>query len=398
MSANQIQLFLLLLLGTNFYGLSPKILLVVLLPILIYYTVLNYKKKSMFRRSIIIFLVLLLISALTCYYFRGQPIVDTLKTPYYLSFYSILIYFYCCQKNFSATDIETVLTYLFWCFFICFMIQYALYPQKKIFNLLVSNDYEHRFRMMGQLINSIGYFYYLYKYFSQNRIKYLFCSCAGLLVIILLGFRMMIASCVITSLIFYFHYKKVKLENIIKVIFSIAVIVIVASYIPPVQHAINSMLLRQENEQNYLNTDYVRYLQFEYFFNKHFNNSLEFFLGSGMPNPNSQYGKMMALDIDDYSSTAIYGWYDWGMVGLTWIIGIPAVFCLLYIIIKCIKYSFLISKRYWYIGYWYIFLLIISVNNVELFRVNSFIFHGVILYLLNYLTSVENEKCKVAIR
>lgn len=388
MSRRIIILLILLLLGTNFYGLIHNSTYL-LLPILAYFTLVS-KPHSLFRKPILIFLLLLIISSFTCLFFRKQAILETLRTPYYITFYGILIYFYIQKRQYRSQEIEKVLTILYICFITCFLVQYYYYPHK-IFDLLVSNENEHRFRMMGQLINSLGYYFYLSKVLSKGKVSNFILCIAGFIVMILLGFRMMIFSCVLTSLIYICHYKQFKIKSLFKLSILGLILVTIALKIPVIQNSVNTMIERQEQEQSYSNPDYVRYAQLDYFLHQHFYNNLEYFLGSGMPHPNSTYGKKMTLDKDDYTNTFTIGWYDWGLIGLSWIIGIPAILCLLYIIFKCIKYSFSLDKHKWYIAYWYIFLIIISINNTELFRNNGFIFHGVVLYLLEEYLKAKNK-------
>ncbi|MFT3993578.1 MAG: hypothetical protein QM660_04675 [Dysgonomonas sp.] len=157
---------------------------------------------------------------------------------------------------------------------------------------------------------------------------------------------------------------------------------------------IDKMMQRQETD-NMGNEDYVRVLQLDYFLHHHFKNIIEFIGGSGVPNPNSGYGKYMYSfnEVDEYgvmSGTSITGWFDWGLIGLSWVMGIPAVLALLIYAIRAIILK--VDKEYYYIGCWFLFLLIISPVNTEFYREGIFVFHGIALYLVEKAHIIYRNK------
>lgn len=75
-------------------------------------------------------------------------------------------------------------------------------------------------------------------------------------------------------------------------------------------------------------------------------------------------------------------WVDLGLVGLSWIIGIPAVICLLVIIYKNVKYCR--GSGIQYVRFTLIAVTLASaVTSMELFRNGNMVIIGLMLYIIS---------------
>ena len=152
------------------------------------------------------------------------------------------------------------------------------------------------------------------------------------------------------------------------------------------------MIEAQNSGQTYENEDYMRIIQLDYFMNVHFENNIERLTGSGIPSHKSLYGDLMHVDTqENYRDTAYRGWVDWGMLGLSWMIGPFAVLCLLYIYGKGAWIAYKSSEDYIYISAWFVFLLMISFSNIESFRLGGYGFQMAVLYIVHKLKLGEIE-------
>lgn len=353
----------------------------------IFFTIAYYKNDLLFRKNMIWFYGLLYISAISCYINRGQTISDTLMTREYFNFYCLTLFYVFLSLKPSLKDVGHVVLSLYVIFIAVYILQYIYYP-KEIVTLIVNNEREHRFRIMGQTINIVGYFYCVCSYMATRKLMYLMLSFMGILIVFLMGFRMMLAAILLITAVAYFRMKKKSIKNILSTVVVVGVFTYLLSLIPAVTDSVERMI-EANDSQTYLNDDYIRWMQFAYFTNDHFNSLIEWITGSGIPGRFSSYGNMMALDKDHFEATAIYGWVDWGLIGLSWVAGPFTVIALVLMWFKCIKISWFEEVKYQYVAYSLIFLLIISVNNIEIYRIGSFGIHALLLYLVNNLYQIK---------
>lgn len=148
-----------------------------------------------------------------------------------------------------------------------------------------------------------------------------------------------------------------------------------------------NIMNRQEN-QTMDNDDYIRVAQLAYFTQDHFISTSDYIFGSGIPSGRNSYSRQMTVRVgaNDLQPTQ---WRDWGLLGLSWVMGLPMLFVLLYFAKKMITSK--VPKQYYFISATYIELLLVSLLNVEFYRNGAFVFHGLMLCLVYQL-----EKTKIA--
>lgn len=343
---------------------------------LLYYTIKCRDRKTGFGFLIIAFYLFMMINVFTCYYFRQQSPLQTIQTTYWVGFNGILVYFFLKHCCFSPARIENLISMLYLIFCFCYIAQYLIFPIH-VFQTLGNGGEGLRFRMVGQLILSLGYFMELNKYICSRNRKNLIRVLFGILIFLLLGFRSMLAALVLASVFLIFKVNGLSAKTMKLFIISFVVLIPIF-FLPITQQVVHNMIERQKTD-NFNNEDYIRFRQWDYYTNYHFKNGIEHFLGSGIPKNSSKYGQSINVSSDEYGSN-VYGWVDWGFIGLSWILGIPAVLCLLIISVKAIFTK--VPPDYSYFSAWYIFLLLIGITTIEFFRIGSFIFHGLALYLI----------------
>ncbi len=392
---------LLVLLTECFWGLKIAdynvVALVFSIPFIYYY--IEYRQRRKFfsnKADIFISLVWLfiIINIISCWIFRDQSPYLTLRTSDVRNFVPLFFFYYLLKKKYSVIDVEKSIEVLLFSFVICYLLQFFIFYPYEVFSLLSNTIEEKRFRFVGQLILFIGYFYFLNNILLEKDSYYK--NILGLLLsficIILLGFRSYFASIFLVSLIQIYRVKGVSLKSFKTIICGVLCLLLL-SQTEVAQSVIEHMKSRQQS-QIFSNKDYIRWMEFNYYTNDHFQNGLEMFLGSGPWNEDSQYGKhMKSIRMDESvisgNDTSVTTWWDWGLIGLSWAMGIPlALLIYIYLFYMAFKKT---NKRYYYLSSVSIFLIITSFTTIETYRFGAFTFHALLLYLMY---AIRREKIK----
>ena len=347
---------------------------------------------------ITIFFVCVLTNFISCWINRKQSILESIQTEEIQNMFLIFFFYILLKFRSNVSDIEKSIVVLYTIFISCFFLQYFIFYPIPVFRMIGINSEtlfdshgnENRFRLLSQMIGFIGYFFSLNKILTEsNKPIYYYCGVImGLVFIILLGFRGEAVAVVIASLYMIYRVKGIKTKMVGEIVLFVIVAFLVIQ-IPFVHKQIDNMLVRQMGGQTYTNEYYIRNVQLYYFLNEHSINPFDFFFGSGMPSWTSEYGKKwynLSTTIGSYGqnmTVGMYGWVDWGIIGLSWMMGIPLGLLLygfmLYMIFK--NYG----KRYMYISSLYLFLLLTSFTTIEFYRQGAYIYHALILYLTLHL-------------
>ena len=99
-------------------------------------------------------------------------------------------------------------------------------------------------------------------------------------------------------------------------------------------------------------------------------------MGAGNPGTSGNYSIFIDKLKNDYGF--VYG--DWGLIGLSWIVGIPVV---LLILLYCMKAFFIkVENKYIYLACYFIFIVFASIFSREIYRYGNFFIQALILAIL----------------
>lgn len=382
---NHYKLFFVFLIFSCVFGVFPAQFALVADVLVAYSIFCTINTKALFKKTLYIFILFLFLNVVSCFYYEGQSFLSTATNLDFISFLPFLSYFYMIKKRkhpFSIEDIEWCIKIVYFLIFFIFVIQYILLPYKLI-NLATYIEDEKRFTIFGQIITIVAYFYFFNKYLITKKNKYIVYLLPEILIIFIQGFRSYFLSLIIVSVLFIVQIGGLK--KLIKLLSVTVILSLLIVQLPIVDNAISNMKNRQV-EGNFSNEDYIRVRQFQYFTAEHFKSPIEYVLGSGFSNVRSEYGKRMFYLqqlAHENQIGPIGGWRDWGMLGLSWIIGIPCIVCILFCIFKILKAN--IPRRYLYLKYFYLFILLTSITSVEFYRWGSVFIHGVLFYLFELI-------------
>ena len=339
----------------------------------------GYRNAFVFRKPLLVFFTFMVISMVSCYIIRGQSIISTLAVE--TNLLAILLVFPLLNLNYRLRNIEKAIAILSIYFCVIYLIQNIAYPQSIYVyidteNVRLTDEVSARLRFIGQGIGSLGYFMFVNKYLESKSNKYIIYALLCFTFIVLMAFRMMIVAAIISTFYIYAQYNRINLIKVFKFAVSIFLLFISLYYLIPQSQTYFSYLFERFSEVSEINESYIRFITLDYYLNDFFIHPLEYLFGAGFPNYKEQgYSTHILQNIQN----GIY-WDDWGLIGLSWMIGPITVLSLIYISFKAIFLK--VERKYKYFAAWYIFLLLISFLNTEFYRTGNPAIHALVLYCL----------------
>lgn len=348
--------------------------------------VLGYKQwriKSLFSTYIWMVYFFMFLSAISSYVYRGQTISQSFSAEPTLLY--LLFYFVLKRYHMTIIQIEKIIYISSLLFVISYIIQYMIYPIAIFSGAAVVNPEidDVRFRLIGQGLASVGLFMGFNKYIINRNKRYLCLFLGAVFVIVLLGFRTMMACSIFFLIWMYVRIKGFNFKNLCY-LFLGGIVFICLLNIPVFYEKIIFMIERNVTD-NFSNDDYVRIVNFNYFINEHFNNTIEWLLGTGIPNEHSSYGFYMLSELALRQITYV----DWGLLGLSWTAGIGTVVVMIMYSVRAITLK--VDNSYFYINVWFMYMLMISITTMEFYREGNLAIQAILLYLVE-MTYTEKKK------
>lgn len=342
-----------------------------------------FAKKSIFpyKKYIYWYLFFLLLSCVYSQIYNGQFVLKTIG--FSSSYLGILFTFFLLHQKLSSKQLLDCLLFLSLLYCIGYIIQWVVYPFP-IFEVAnnegKSLDY-YRIRISGSLCAYVLYFYGLNRFIQLKKLKYIVYSILSFIPIVIMGFRTLTVFSLVFSVVIIGFVKRSIFKSI-GFLFVMGIFALGVSQVDIVQDKVLEMQDRQESDQTFDNPDYIRWIEYNYFTEKFFVKPGEQFFGGGVPAGTTSYAKA----IETAESNALY-WVDLGMIGLTWIIGIPAVVLLIVIYLRCAKRCK--SPDIQFVRFTLLLLVVGSlVTTMELFRYGNIL---LVSFLLCYEYKYNQE-------
>ena len=286
--------------------------------------------KSLYGRIILVYSFCVLGSCFYSNYVHHQNLFMVIAHSY--KFFALLFYSYLVKQKISASDAEKILINIAIICCVCYIIQWLIYPVI-IFTGAETKahlDGYYRVRIPGSICCFILFFYGINNWIRNRNGKFILYSVLGGIPIIIQGFRSLTTlSLSVSFLMIPFVTRRVGKSLVYTIIATI--IMFIAIQTPLVQNKIDEMSTRTQNDQTFSNDDYVRWIELDYFWNEQFKDPIEKIIGGGVQtDPTSKYTQEIWSAYENH----IY-WDDLGIVGLSMVIGIPAVLLLVFIYCVC---------------------------------------------------------------
>lgn len=357
-----------------------------------------WKDKAPYTKPILLYCIFLTLSFVYSMLVHQQNIMTSIGHNYL--YYGPLFYFVLLKYRPTFEQAEKFIVALSIIFCICYIIQYLVFPT--VIFRGASDDLnidQNRFRMRlpGSLCSYILFFYGMNKFLITRDTKKLLLMLLGFIPIIIMGFRSLSAGSVAGIFLMIPFVVRSMRRTIVFVILAAGL-----SYggmqTKLVQDKLEEMMRRQDDNQTFDNTDYVRYMSLAYYWN-YFDRPGEKIIGAGVPiDISTKYKK----DVDYAAEYYGFYWVDLGIIGLSFVIGIPAVLLLLYMYIYSMWKAK--SQNVQYIRFCLAVILAGSVfTSMELYRPGNLLIVTILFYMiyamndsLIHSTNVNKTYSKVA--
>ena len=333
-------------------------------------------KETKLGELIIIYISFLFLSCVYSWLFNKQSLYVVIV--YSFNYFSILFYFVLLKYKLTAQQTEKIIIWISLSFCMCYIIQWLIYPTilfSSANDTINITDDQFRMRMPGSLGAYILFFMGFNRFIVTKKVTNVIYSLVAMFPILIQGFRSLIAlTIIVLFLLIIFASKKINMYAYILVIIMLA---LPLSSLPIVREKIEEMEQRQINDQTFKNEDYIRYLALDYYWSVQFSKPYEKIVGGGNPvDIRSKYYKTIKNIEKNYN----FYWVDLGLVGLSMIIGLPAVVCLVIMYLFCIfKFK---EPQYQYVRWGLVVVLIGSIfTSKELFRDGNILLLSLFLYL-----------------
>lgn len=373
-----IAIILIILLYINFFGIL-NIPNTILLASLIPFIIVGIGKKIMFRNMFIWFIIGIICNMISCYIYRGQDFLSSFKAiPVY--FY-VLSFFLFVWINPTLKTLNSVILYLAVIFDSIYIIQFVLLQFGIIFLPLDRDLYSDagisaRFRMVASGLVSLGLFLGCNRYIlKKDKFSVLLCV-LSFTVIVLMAFRTMIFFSTLLCIVLIFRLQGFN-KKTLGIILLGAIIFILLLNIPVLSEKFGYMWDKQfgENAQTLNDKDYIRNVTLLYYLRIHFKSIAEYIFGSGLPYIDHPYYR----ELEELADVGIY-FQDWGLLGLSWMLGIIPVGCMIWYSMKAALLK--VSPSFYYIGTWFIYLVISSITTSEFYREGNYVVQALCLYTI----------------
>jgi hypothetical protein len=302
----------------------------------------SFRFKHNFTPQIIIIFLSLPFSMYIASKFHNQNLSVSLYAQ--RSIYYYLLYFTLHQIKIKPKDFEKLFIYFAIVYVLFYLLQYALYPGKILFNCRISEERGTlRIFIAGLPYLIICYFFSLQYLLVKFQIKYMILLLVSLIIMILLGSRGLLFAVVITTIINLLLSKKIKSKVLIYILSSIGVIIVYFAF-----QRIFQELISATTERELSVSDNIRVRAARYYLSKFFPNTLSYIFGNGASSARSEYSNKLGMISSKYG----YFLSDIGILGNYIKYGILFVLGVFGILYKSFKIK--IQPEYNYIKYFYI--------------------------------------------
>lgn len=336
----------------------------------------NLKNLPTFTKPILLYILGIACACYSSKIFRGQSnFFTTFNQSYYYT--SILFFFVLHWIKPSIHDLEKFFKHIGTLACILYILQYLIYPIPIFMDAAQHEYFENiRVRMTGSALFTILTLLYVNKYILTKKLSYLMFAVLPLLCIFIIGFRTLAIAIIGCSLLM-FLFSEGKFSKKIVVITPVIIGLVIFSQIGIVGNKIEGMIKRQTSGHTFDNKQYARVIEYEYYTERYFSGSTERFFGSGP----TIYGTSFFKSEMSYQNKMGIYWSDWGLLGLSWIFGMPAAIILAFLIIKPLFVK--LPKELQYIKTSCGVLILTSLTLAEIYRNGNLIVISLLLYAVS---------------
>jgi hypothetical protein len=340
------------------------------------------RKGLRFRTAILIFLTGILANSLAAWINLGQnPRLTILSFSFY---YFILLYFLMHYLELDKKFVENIVIVFGIIYSIIFTIQYKIYPTEIFNSSAKTAEMALQFEVLGHGFLMLAYLLVLNRFLTRRKPVYIILAMAFLMVQFKSDFRTLIAGALLVTGLMVIRTFRLDVTNILILIFAGFMFVALMQY-RGVAYIIDKMMTKTKTEMD-MGDEYIRNIELEFYYTRYPRNLSYYIIGGGKP---AGYNLYAVSDTWDMNYNIV--WVDIGLLGFFVVVGGIALFGLLWYTLRAIFTRLPRDKVY--LNFYFLYLLIVSFTNNEIYIDGIFTTQAVALYLID-LNANERLKLK----
>lgn len=339
------------------------------------------RKDLRFKNAIILLLIGLVANVFSAYLNNKQSPYDTILAFSFI--YFILLYFFLHSIRLSRKYMEDLIIVFAIIFAVIYIVQVSVYPYRILTVGMDQGRGTIRMRISGNGFLVLAYFLLLNRYLVHRQLKNLLLALAFFVVLLMGGFRTLTAGALLLSIVMFIKIVPFTLKDY-SIFFVIFILFLVLFQFERTSNIFREMISSTE-EVVELGDNYIRFIQFDFFFTEYPKNISYYIFGGGMPGGlGTYYFEMRALQ-NEYG---LY-WVDIGLFGFYIVIGGVALAGLLWYTLKAIFIK--LPKDKVYLNFYFLYLLVVSLTTAEIYRGGIFVVEAITLYLIDVVIMEESK-------
>jgi hypothetical protein len=338
-------------------------------------------KNMLFKNAILVFMIGIFLNSIPAYINLGQSPYRTILS--FEFYYFILLYFLLHFFKFNRKFVENVVIVFGIIYAFVFTFQYRVYPFV-IFNHDVRTAQESwQFEILGHGFLMLAYFLVLNRYLLNRRLINIFIALGFFMVLIKSDFRTLIAGAILVTVLMLMRLFRLSIKDFFLII--IAVLLFVGLIQHPRFAPIFETMISKTQGNMEEGEKYVRFVELEYFYKRYPENISYFIFGGGKPSG----GNLRNFDKGAIGLNYNIVWVDIGILGFYIVIGGIATLGLLWYTLKAIFIK--LPRDRLYLNFYFLYLLVVSFTNEEIYRNGIFTVQAIGLYLIDLAISEKSD-------
>ena len=340
----------------------------------IYCMLMVIKNKNLrFKYPIFLFLAGLFANSLAAYInFRQNPYQTLMSFNF---FYAILLYFAFHHLKPEKKFVENTIVVLGILYSIIFTWQYKVYPDEIFNNSTKTAVNALQFEILGHGFLMLAYLLLLNRFLTNHRIINSLIALILFYVLLKSDFRTLIAGAVIVTFFLIIRSFRINAFYFLMV-FVLLILFLGLSQYKGTTNIVNKMVTKTQNEMEE-GDQYVRNVQLEFYYKVYPQNITYYLIGGGKPAGSNLF------NIRDETWQMNYNivWVDIGLFGFFIVVGGLATAGLMWYTIKAVFAR--VPKHMFYLNFYFLYLVLVSFTNEEIFDNGMFTVHAIGLYLID---------------
>jgi len=337
------------------------------------------KSNIRFRNAILLFIIGLIFNVFAAHINLGQSPKQTILS--FGFYYFILMYFLLHYFELDRKFLENIIIVFAIIYSAIFVIQYLVYPFEIVKRAASTARLEFQPEIIGHGFLMLAYFLVLNRYLINRRFINIILALGFFIILFNSGFRSLVAGAVVATVFLVIRMVRLNVRDVAIVMF-VAILFAGLTQFKGIADKIDQMINKTKSEIA-LGNRYIRKIEMDFFFNKYPDNISYFIIGGGKPSGENLYKYNPAALGMNYNIV----WVDIGLFGFYIVVGGIATLGLLWYTLKAVFFK--LPRDRLYLNSYFLYLLIVSFTNEEIYRNGIFSVQAIGLYLIDI---AANEK------